>query len=69
MRFLRLGMGIFIISQGVLAQEWGLVVMGGLLSGLAVFNIGCCGRSACSTPARNNGTVAAADQITYEEVK
>ena len=69
MRTLRLGMGIFIISQGILAQEWMLIVMGSLFSLLAVLNIGCCGTSACSTPQPKNNKSVASEEITYQEIK
>lgn len=69
MRVLRLGMGVFIISQGVLAQEWALIAMGGIFSVLAVLNIGCCGTSACKTPTIKSNKAIVTEEITYEEIK
>jgi len=69
MRILRLGMGLFIISQGILAQEWLLMVMGSVFSILAVLNIGCYGTSACNTPIPKDNKSIAAEEITYEEIK
>ncbi|TCD01531.1 hypothetical protein [Pedobacter psychroterrae] len=67
MRLLRLGMGIFIITQGVLAKEWAFILMGSLLSLMATFNIGCCGTSGCSFPTPKHKDIG--KDITYEEIK
>ncbi|MEJ5994500.1 hypothetical protein WG904_08725 [Pedobacter sp. Du54] len=67
MRILRLAMGIFIITQGVLAKEWALGIMGGLFTFLAILNIGCCGTSACNTP--NKSRKHQIEEISFEEVK
>lgn len=67
MRILRLAMGVFIITQGVMANEWVLTIMGGIFSLLALLNIGCCGTTACSMPTpKHKGLVK---DITYEEIK
>ena len=67
MRFLRLGLGIFIIIQSVIAQDWTMGVLGTVLTIMPVFNIGCCGARGCArvTQKRNSDT---AKDITYEEV-
>lgn len=69
MRMLRLVIGIFIISQGMLAQEWALIAMGSIFSALAVLNIGCCDRCLPNTPKARNHKSVAAKEITFEEVK
>lgn len=67
MRVLRLGLGIFVIVQGIMAKEWLLVGLGGLFSLMPLMNIGCCGVSGCSTPApKSNKKI---EDITYEEVR
>jgi hypothetical protein len=67
MRMLRLILGIFIIVQGIHAQEWILAVMGALFSLMPVFNIGCCGSSGCSVRVRKRTTEN--KDIQWEEVK
>lgn len=67
MRLLRLGMGIFIITQGILATEWAFILMGSLLSLMATFNIGCFGTSGCNIPTPKHKDIA--KDITYEEIK
>lgn len=67
MRLLRLAMGIFIIVQGFMDNQWMFVALGGLFSLMPLLNIGCCGVSGCSTsmPKSNKRM----EDITYEEVR
>lgn len=66
MRFLRLGLGIAIIVQAVMAKDWTMGILGALFISMPVFNIGCCGTAGCATPVKkSNETVK---DITYEEV-
>lgn len=67
MRVLRLGLGILIIVQGVMAKEWLLVGLGGLFALMPLMNIGCCGPTGCSTPAPRSSKKT--EDITFEEVK
>lgn len=66
MRFFRLGLGIAIIVQSVMAKDWTMGILGSLFAGMAVFNVGCCGAGGCSTPTRK--TSANTKDISYEEV-
>lgn len=66
MRLLRLGLGTAIVVQSVMAHEIVMVIVGLLFTGMAVFNIGCCGMGACSTPVQRRQ--APAKDIEYEEV-
>ena len=68
MCILRLTMGIFIISQGILAHELVIIIMGSLFSILAMLNIGCCGTFACCTPTTNDNKYVVAKEITYEDL-
>ncbi|MDD3005564.1 hypothetical protein [Flavobacterium sp.] len=52
-RILRLVMGIFIIIQGVMYNQWIFVILGGLFSLLPLLNAGC-GASGCSVPKQRN---------------
>lgn len=66
MRFLRLGLGIAIIVQAILAKDWTMGIVGSLFTAMPVFNIGCCASGGCNTPENRN--VENKKEITYEEV-
>jgi hypothetical protein len=65
-RILRLGIGIAIIVQAVMAKDTLFGIAGLLFTGMAIFNVGCCGASACNT-AQIKSTKPIKD-ISYEEV-
>lgn len=65
-RFLRLLIGIGIIVQAVVLQDFLLGAAGLLFSGMALFNAGCCGTAACAAPARKSGKTI--NETSYEEV-
>ena len=64
-RFLRLAMGIAIIVQAVIAKDILFGIVGLLFTGLAVFNLGCCGSGGCYRPINKSNTTK---DIIYEEV-
>ena len=66
MRFLRLGIGIAILVQAVIAKDILFAFAGILFTAMPVFNIGCCGTNGCYTPAKKN--TEPTKDITYEEV-
>jgi hypothetical protein len=66
MRFVRLGLGVAIIVQSVLAKDWTMGILGVLFTSMPVFNIGCCGTGGCATPVNRN--IEPAKDISYEEV-
>jgi hypothetical protein len=66
MRFLRLGLGIFIIVQSIMAKDWTMGILGLLFTAMPVFNIGCCGTGGCNTPTKK--TFETTKDISYEEV-
>ena len=66
MRFLRLGLGIAIIVQAVIAKDVLFVFFGLAFTAMPVFNVGCCGTNGCYTPAKKN--TESTKDITYEEV-
>lgn len=51
-RAIRLFLGIFIIVQSIELQNYWMILPGILFSGMALFNVGCCGDS-CSIPNKN----------------
>jgi len=47
--------------------KWDRLVVGVLLTGMAVFNASCCGSGACSSSPVKNDTTS--KEISYEEIK
>lgn len=66
MRLVRLGLGITIIVQAVIAKDWTMGILGALFTSMPVFNIGCCGVGGCATPVKKDNENT--KDITYEEV-
>lgn len=67
MRFLRLGMAVYIIVIGIQEGNLWFIILGGMFSLMPLFNIGCCGVSSCSvSDAKANKN---SEEITFEEVK
>ena len=68
-RFLRLGIGIAILVQAVMARDVLFGIAGLLFTGMAVFNVGCCGMGGCNTTTTaTKKTTEPTKDITYEEV-
>lgn len=67
MLVLRLALGIYIIVQGFVDNQWLFVALGGLFSLMPLLNIGCCGASGCNTPVRKSNKKL--EDISYEEVR
>lgn len=66
MRVFRLIIGVAILVQSVIAKDMLFGLAGLLFSGMAVFNIGCCGIGGCyANPKINSKTLK---EIEYEEV-
>jgi hypothetical protein len=66
-RFLRLGIGLVILVQAVMASDIMFGLIGLLFTGMAVFNTSCCGSGACATPDAKSDS--SSKEISYEEVK
>lgn len=66
MRFVRLGLGIAIVVQSVMAKDWAMGILGIFFTSMPVFNIGCCSTGGCATPGKVN--TVGNKEITYEEV-
>ena len=65
-RFLRLGIGLAIMVQAIVAADLLFGLAGLLFTGMAVFNASCCGGGACATPPATNKT--GSKDVSYEEV-
>lgn len=66
MRFVRLGLGIAIIVQAVIARDWMMGILGILFTTMPVFNIGCCATGGCNAPVKKNTSTS--KDISYEEL-
>ena len=68
MRFLRLGLGIYITVQAVetLSILSGVVAVFFLFQ--AITNTGCCGSNGCALPTKNNNS-AKTEEVQFEEIK
>jgi hypothetical protein len=65
-RFLRLGIGLAIIVQAIVAADILFGLAGLLFTGMAVFNASCCGSGGCATTPPVNKT--GSKDVSYEEV-
>lgn len=65
-RFLRLGVGIAILVQAVLARDVLFAFLGIMFTAMPVFDIGCCGRNGCYVPPVKKEVNT--KDISYEEV-
>lgn len=66
MRFLRLGLGMAVLVQAVLARDTMFALLGILFTAMPVFNIGCCGTNSCHVPPQKKTELN--KEISYEEV-
>ena len=68
-RFFRLGIGLVILVQAVLARDVMFGIAGLLFTGMAVFNVGYCAIDGCSTPNKAaKKTSETTKDIRYEKV-
>ena len=61
-----MGLGITVIVQALTVHEIAMVLAGTLLSGMALFNIGCCATGTCNAAMSKNASPL--KEIEYEEV-
>lgn len=66
MRFLRLGLGLAVLIQAVIAKDVLFALLGLGFIAMPVFNVGCCGSNGCYVPPKKNLTTT--KDIPYEEV-
>lgn len=67
MRIFRLVLGLAIVGQGIQNMDWTLIIIGGLLTLMPVFNYGCCSTGRCNLPMPNKKQKP--DEVRFEEVK
>lgn len=68
LRFLRLVMGIAIVTQAVMAKDAMFGIAGFLFTIMALFNTGCCAAGSCYTATKPLDKNASTKNISYEEV-
>jgi hypothetical protein len=66
MRFLRLGLGLAVLVQAVIAKDVLFALLGLGFTAMPVFNVGCCGSGGCYAPPKKE--VNNTKDISYEEV-
>ncbi len=65
-RGFRLIIGIGIIVQAILSRDVAFSLVGLLFTGMAVFNLGCCGSGGCAVKTKN--VTPSKKDPTYDEV-
>jgi hypothetical protein len=65
-RLVRLVLGLYITVQSVLTAEWILGIAGSFLTGMALWNLGCCDMYSCYHDIKSNPELV--KEIIYEEV-
>ena len=68
MRFLRLGLGIYIAVQAVETLSFFSGIVAAFFIFQAVTNIGCCGSNACAMPIKKSN-LDKTEEVTFEEIK
>jgi hypothetical protein len=68
-RILRLVIGVTVIGQAFVTQELLLGIGGGMLTTMAVLNIGCCGTQGCGVNPRKDSSKTSLEETRFEEVK
>jgi hypothetical protein len=66
LRALRLLIGLAIVVQAIVSKDSVFGIAGLLFTGMAIFNVGCCGVGGCNTPIVKNEK--SLNDISYEEV-
>jgi hypothetical protein len=67
MRIIRLVIGGYALVEAIRASDVLFGIMGTVLVGMALFNLGC-GPQGCGVPAPRNKTTHSSDEIEYEEI-
>lgn len=66
MRFLRLGLGLAVLIQAIIAKDVLFALFGLAFMAMPVFNVGCCATGGCTAPVKRDSKNS--KDITYEEV-
>jgi hypothetical protein len=68
-RALRLILGIIVAAQGIITKQFEYAILGFVLGGMALLNVGCCGMNACTVATmKTKKNKLTSEKISYEEV-
>lgn len=68
MRMVRLTLGIAVMFEALMQNEWIFFIAGSVLSLLALFNISYCAATNCELPARKR-MAKSQEHLSFEEIK
>ena len=68
MRVLRFVFGAFAIVQAIITLDIGLGILGLVVGGMALLNVGCCGTNGCETNYKKENNTKEITDVEYEEV-
>ena len=70
MRFLRLGMGLWLVYSAIFEGQWIFGLLGAFFAFQAIMNVGCaCGTGNCVLPSEKRNVTNSENEISYEEVR
>ena len=68
-KIIRFTLGLIIVGQGIITNQYAYSLIGVMISIIALANIDCCGTSGCTTNfTKENTTNIKSNKIKYEEV-
>jgi hypothetical protein len=67
MRIIRLLVGGYALVEAIRASDVLIGIMGAVLMGMALFNMGC-GPQGCGVPTNKSNSTHSSDEIEYEEI-
>ena len=68
MRVLRFVFGAFAIVQAIITLDIVLGILGSVVGGMALLNVGCCGTNGCETNYKKENNRKEITDVEYEEV-
>lgn len=68
MRFLRFGLGVFVLVEAIRNYDVTFGIIGSVLLLQTIFNVGCCNGGACYT-GKTESTENESKEVVFEEVK
>lgn len=71
LRLLRYGIGAFLLISGLIQMDGVVILMGSVLTLMAIFNVGCFGGqcAAPNVPLKESTSGQEIEEVTFEEVK
>ncbi len=70
LRLLRYGIGSFLLVSGLIQMDGIVILMGSVMTLMAIFNVGCFGgQCAPNLPKNHNEKQSSIEEVSFEEVK